>query len=201
MRRVSRAWRNVRWPVSPVELLLLVSALFVVAAAALVVATLPGPEGWPPWGGREVAERAQIVALIVGVLGLAGIVLTLGAGVLELRVALPRQELELEAFVEPDPNPPQTQPDRMLWGLRLRCVGAIVNAYSVEWELLPAFMRTPQRADVHRAERLFPDQDRDVIAWRVSGRADVPQDAFFRARWWTDRNRGDWRNYRVPTSE
>ncbi len=181
-------------------------AAFLSAPLAAVLAALyavawtegaPGP--FSSYGMEWFPERSD-GTVVLAFFAVLTTFLAITAGMLELREALPRQTLELEAFVEWDDNPTPARPDYVHWGLRLRCVGAIVSAYSVEWELLPRFMGAPQNADVHRGERLFPDQYRQVIAWGRDTPGDVPEGSF-RARWWTDRNRGDWREYVVPTRE
>lgn len=99
MRRMSRALRTAsRWRTSPVGVLLAFATLVVLAAGGLVLMTVPSPEGWPPWGEREIGERIQIVALIVGVFGLGGVVLTLIAGVFELRHIFPPRALTADIF-------------------------------------------------------------------------------------------------------
>jgi hypothetical protein len=184
--------------ISPVVGLLAFAAIVVLAAGVLVVFTVPSPAGWPPWGDEKVGERVQIVSLIVGVLGLAGVVLTLGAGVLELRQIFPAQSLTVRVIRVRDAEGTVLAGQ---WRLHVRNGGSLVSDARVEveaWQMIRgeryrirAIDGAAWSSDATGPQRLvwrdgfYPGQR---VLGPIFQLPEAGESMIWSARWWTERS-------------
>ena len=176
--------------------LLLLAVLVFVAALVLVIALLPPMGGFPPWADRAVDQRLQISALVVGVLGLGGVLLTLGAGILELREIFPTQSLSVRVIrLGDDDDCPVRQ-----WRVVVQNGESMIAASRIEvraWAIRGGVRNALRAVDAaswghHKTDRdvwvredgLYPGQAVDGPIFEL---ADEDASMIWLIRWWTER--------------